>query len=182
MEARDPAEAQESVQELAVDMGTTPEHEEDLKSNLAGNLVEHSEPIGFTTVVESVSPAELVNKLSDELPDIVIQEMLSEESNLEVAPAQVLKPCKEDEIHVKEMKMMEAALQGAAQQAQAKADEIVKLTSENEQLKTVIEDLRVYALTKERDTLRREQNNSRQSIHFQSAALGRSVRNWILSG
>ncbi|GMI82079.1 golgin candidate 5 [Hibiscus trionum] len=83
----------------------------------------------------------------------------------------------------KEMKMMESALQGAAKQAQAKADEIANLMNENEQLKAVIEDLKrksdeaeiellreeyhqrvstlerkVYALTKERDTLRREQN------------------------
>ncbi|KAJ4832064.1 hypothetical protein Tsubulata_043704, partial [Turnera subulata] len=83
----------------------------------------------------------------------------------------------------KEMKMMETALQGAARQAQAKADEIAKLMNDNEQLKSVIEDLKrkssdaeveslreeyhqklatlerkVYALTKERDTLRREQN------------------------
>ncbi|KAH1219400.1 Golgin candidate 5 [Glycine max] len=83
----------------------------------------------------------------------------------------------------REIKMMEAALQGAAKQAQAKADEIAKLMNENEQLKAVIEDFKrksneaeveslreeyhqrvatlerkVYALTKERDTLRREQN------------------------
>ncbi|OIW03809.1 hypothetical protein TanjilG_30085 [Lupinus angustifolius] len=83
----------------------------------------------------------------------------------------------------KEMKFMEAALQGAAKQAQAKADEIAKFMNENEQLKAVIEDLKrksneaevetlreeyhqrvatlerkLYALTKERDTLRREQN------------------------
>ncbi|CAA7025784.1 unnamed protein product [Microthlaspi erraticum] len=83
----------------------------------------------------------------------------------------------------KEMKMLENALQGAARQAQAKADEIAKLMHENEQLKSVTEDLKrksneaeveslreeyhqrvatlerkVYALTKERDTLRREQN------------------------
>ncbi|XP_011013502.1 PREDICTED: golgin candidate 5-like [Populus euphratica] len=82
-----------------------------------------------------------------------------------------------------EMKMMETALQGAARQAQAKADEIAKLMNENEHLKTVIEGLKrksndaeieslreeyhqrvatlerkVYALTKERDTLRREHN------------------------
>ncbi|KAJ4952297.1 hypothetical protein NE237_029129 [Protea cynaroides] len=82
-----------------------------------------------------------------------------------------------------EMKMMEAALQGAARQAQAKADEIAKLITENEHLNCAIEDLKrksneseldslreeyhqrvaalerkVYALTKERDTLRREQN------------------------
>ncbi|CAK8535806.1 unnamed protein product [Lathyrus sativus] len=83
----------------------------------------------------------------------------------------------------REMKMMEAALLGAARQAQAKADEIAKLMNENEQFKALIEDLKrksneaeveslreeyhqrvstlerkVYALTKERDTLRREQN------------------------
>ncbi|WCJ41112.1 golgin candidate 5 [Euphorbia peplus] len=82
-----------------------------------------------------------------------------------------------------EMKMMEAALQGAARQAQAKADEIAKMMNENEHLKSVVEDLKrksndaeieslreeyhqrvatlerkVYALTRERDTLRREQN------------------------
>ncbi|KAL9387804.1 hypothetical protein Peur_020928 [Populus x canadensis] len=82
-----------------------------------------------------------------------------------------------------EMKMMETALQGAARQAQAKADEIAKLMNENEHLKIVIEELKrksndaeieslreeyhqrvatlerkVYALTKERDTLRREHN------------------------
>nr|XP_010924582.1 golgin candidate 5 isoform X2 [Elaeis guineensis] len=83
----------------------------------------------------------------------------------------------------KEMKMMEAALQGAARQAQAKADEIAKLMNENELLKSTIEDLKrksteseidalreeyrqrvaslerkVYALSRERDTLRREQS------------------------
>ncbi|KAL6584653.1 hypothetical protein OROMI_003942 [Orobanche minor] len=81
-----------------------------------------------------------------------------------------------------EMKMMETALQGAARQAQAKADEIANLMNENEQLKTINDDLRrkseaeseslreeyhqrvaalerkVYALTRERDTLRREQS------------------------
>ncbi|KAL7001034.1 hypothetical protein U1Q18_002188 [Sarracenia purpurea var. burkii] len=38
---------------------------------------------------------------------------------------------------------METALQGAARQAQAKADEIAKLMNENEHLKAVIEDLKV---------------------------------------
>eukprot|EP00262_Sarcandra_glabra_P000312 TRINITY_DN10371_c0_g2_i1.p1 TRINITY_DN10371_c0_g2~~TRINITY_DN10371_c0_g2_i1.p1 ORF type:complete len:698 (-),score=174.22 TRINITY_DN10371_c0_g2_i1:286-2139(-) len=78
---------------------------------------------------------------------------------------------------------MEAALQGAARQAQSKADDIAKLMNENEQLKSAIGDLKrksieaesdslreeyqqrvgslerkVYALTKERDALRREQS------------------------
>ncbi|MED6135426.1 hypothetical protein PIB30_046315, partial [Stylosanthes scabra] len=42
----------------------------------------------------------------------------------------------------KDMKMMETALQGAARQAQAKADEIAKLMNENEHLKAVIQDLK----------------------------------------
>ncbi|XP_004486749.1 uncharacterized protein [Cicer arietinum] len=42
----------------------------------------------------------------------------------------------------REMKMMEAALQGAARQAQAKADEIAKFMNENEQLKALVEDLK----------------------------------------
>ncbi|KAG6605279.1 Golgin candidate 5, partial [Cucurbita argyrosperma subsp. sororia] len=82
-----------------------------------------------------------------------------------------------------EMEKKETALQGAVRQAQAKAAEIEKLMNENEHLNTVIEKLKkkssdaeieslreeyhqrvstlerkVYALTKERDTLRREQN------------------------
>ncbi|KAI3775074.1 hypothetical protein L1987_49642 [Smallanthus sonchifolius] len=83
----------------------------------------------------------------------------------------------------KEMKLMDTALLGAAKQAQAKADEIANLMNENEQLKSLLEEQRrksneaeveslreeyhqrvstlerkVYALTRERDTLRREQN------------------------
>ncbi|XP_020687505.1 golgin candidate 5 isoform X1 [Dendrobium catenatum] len=83
----------------------------------------------------------------------------------------------------KEREMMEAALQGAARQAQAKADEIAKLMNENELLKSTVEELKrksaeadidalrdeyhqrvaalerkVYSLTREKDTLRREQN------------------------
>ncbi|KAK6125079.1 hypothetical protein DH2020_041195 [Rehmannia glutinosa] len=52
----------------------------------------------------------------------------------------------------KEMKMMETALQGAARQAQAKADEIAKLMNENEQLKAIIDDLRVSAVVKRRES------------------------------
>ncbi|KAE8674112.1 Golgin candidate 5 isoform 2 [Hibiscus syriacus] len=48
-----------------------------------------------------------------------------------------------------ELKMMESALQGAARQAQAKADEISKLMNENEQLKVVIEDLKLKAWNRE---------------------------------
>ncbi|KAF5776900.1 putative TATA element modulatory factor 1, TATA binding protein [Helianthus annuus] len=83
----------------------------------------------------------------------------------------------------REMKLMETALLGAATQAQAKADELAKLMNENEQLKSLLEEQtrksneaeveslreeyhqrvstlerKVYALTRERDTLRREQN------------------------
>ncbi|XP_031277721.1 golgin candidate 5 [Pistacia vera] len=107
------------------------------------------------------------------------EQQLSSEVNVPVSEESVLELGKLK----MEMKMMETALQGAARQAQAKADEIAKMMNENEHLKAVIEDLkrksndaeietlreeyhqrvgtlerRVYALTKERDTLRREQN------------------------
>ncbi|KAL2609084.1 hypothetical protein R1flu_027657 [Riccia fluitans] len=87
-----------------------------------------------------------------------------------------------------ELKMMEAALQGAAKQSQMKADEITRLMGENEKLKLALDDLKaksndveldalreeyqqrlgaaerkVYALTKERDMLRREQSRKNDS-------------------
>ncbi|KAL9463460.1 hypothetical protein AB3S75_001298 [Citrus x aurantiifolia] len=107
------------------------------------------------------------------------EQRLSSEANVSVSADSV---CELEKLK-REMKMMETALQGAARQAQAKADEIAKMMNENEHLKAVIEDLKrktndaeletlreeyhqrvatlerkVYALTKERDTLRREQN------------------------
>nr|XP_043617574.1 golgin candidate 5-like [Erigeron canadensis] len=100
-------------------------------------------------------------------------------SNLSVKADSVI----ELETLKKELKKLEAALLGAARQAQAKADEIAKLMNENEQLKSIIVDQnrksneaeieclreeyhqkistlerKVYNVTRERDTLRREQN------------------------
>ncbi|KAF2323429.1 hypothetical protein GH714_035411 [Hevea brasiliensis] len=120
--------------------------------------------------------------LSDESPDMV-PERVSDENDVNIKTVGEVRQVIDGEIDTKEqrlssasnvsdsldsvvelekvkmeMKMMETALQGAARQAQAKADEIAKLMNENEQLKAVIDDLKVYALTKERDTLRREQN------------------------
>ncbi|XP_075479165.1 golgin candidate 5-like [Primulina tabacum] len=111
--------------------------------------------------------------------DTDVKERLSTGSN----SSDVTNSVAEVEKVKKEMKMMETALQGAARQAQAKADEIAKLMNENEQLKALVDDFRrktneaeieslreeyhqrvaalerkVYALTKERDTLRREQS------------------------
>ncbi|XP_072970759.1 golgin candidate 5 [Typha angustifolia] len=125
--------------------------------------------------------SELVEVGSQE-KDSEIEEERSPESMPKDLPDPVY-PLLEVEKIKKEMKMMEAALQGAARQSQAKADEIAKLMNENEQLKSIIEDLKsksleaeidalkeeyhqrvaslerkVYALTKERDTLRREQS------------------------
>ncbi|KAJ9190210.1 hypothetical protein P3X46_001436 [Hevea brasiliensis] len=144
---------------------------------------------------------------SDEVPDMV-PERVSDENDVNVKTVGEVRQVNDGEIDTKEqrlssasnvsdsldsvvelekvrmeMKMMETALQGAARQAQAKADEIAKLMNENEHLKAVIDNLKrksndaeieslreeyhqraatlerkVYALTKERDTLRREQN------------------------
>ncbi|ONK69066.1 uncharacterized protein A4U43_C05F18930 [Asparagus officinalis] len=56
----------------------------------------------------------------------------------------------------KELKFMEAALQGAARQSQSKADEIARLMNENEQLKSTIEDLKRKSSEAEIDALREE--------------------------
>lgn len=136
--------------------------------------------------VDSVSPenhvtvkaSEVDQQVNDSEPDIKEQILISGVNSS--SPSDTIL---ELEKLKKEMKMMETALQGAARQAQAKADEIAKMMNENEQLKVVIEDLKrksndaeieslreeyhqrvsslerkVYALTKERDTLRREQS------------------------
>ncbi|KAI3512613.1 hypothetical protein L1887_19929 [Cichorium endivia] len=130
--------------------------------------------------VANVMVPEAVQKEDDEKAEVNIKEehLISESNSSNNAISMV-----ELEKVTREMKMMETALLGAARQAQAKADEIAKLMTENEQLKSIIEDQRrkpneadieslreeyhqrvstlerkVYALTKERDTLRREQN------------------------
>ncbi|XP_010254061.1 PREDICTED: golgin candidate 5-like isoform X2 [Nelumbo nucifera] len=124
------------------------------------------------------STAEMNQQASDFKPDTKEQHLSSGTNILDT----VNSVTEMDKVKM-EMKMMEAALQGAARQAQAKADEIAKLMTENEQLKAVMEDQKkksnvleveslrdeyhqrvaalerkVYALTKERDTLRREQS------------------------
>ncbi|KAG6543726.1 hypothetical protein Mapa_014910 [Marchantia paleacea] len=108
--------------------------------------------------------------------DLAIGNMVSEKSNVE-----------ENKLKA-ELKMMEAALQGAAKQAQMKADEISRLMGENEKLKAALDahknksndleldalreeyqqrigaaERKVYALTKERDMLRREQSRKNDS-------------------
>lgn len=130
---------------------------------------EHSEKDKAVEVDQQANDSGIVNE----------EQRLSSEANVSVSADSVY----ELEKLKREMKMMETALQGAARQAQAKADEIAKMMNENEHLKAVIEDLKrktndaeletlreeyhqrvatlerkVYALTKERDTLRREQN------------------------
>lgn len=161
------------------------------KTNSASEVSENSSPTEFQSdenskrVLELVSheidaivkEAEMIQQSNDHAMDIK-EHLLSTATSLSKSDSVI-----ELQKTKVEMKMMETALQGAARQAQAKADEIAKLMNENEQLKSVIEDLKrksneaevetlreeyhqrvaalerkVYALTKERDTLRREQN------------------------
>ncbi|KAL8522404.1 hypothetical protein ACS0TY_012517 [Phlomoides rotata] len=176
-----PDESQES---FASDIPDNKKEAEDISTDkLAG--------LQYNDVEASKAAPDLVTPLNDTVADsvelkqpldkdaYVKERHLSTGSNSSDIAASVA----ELEKVKKEMKMMEAALNGAARQAQAKADEIAKLMNENEQLKSVIyeqqrktneaeiESLReeyhqrvstlerkVYALTKERDTLRREQN------------------------
>lgn len=203
---------QEATKEPNVEK-SSPLQEEVTSDNHAGNEIEHLkageagsvvEPRSPTVSADSRSPTDLP---SDKAPEMV-SDQATKESDANPGSVEVSKRSNEDEVDAKElrlssasnvsdstdavvelekvkreMKMMEAALQGAARQAQAKADEIAKLMTENEQLKSVVDDLRrkssdadieslreeyhqrvatlerkVYALTKERDTLRREQS------------------------
>jgi hypothetical protein len=151
-------------------------------SPAAQNLDEASETVleSVRTDDDAVSTIKVeVSKQTSNNSETVLKERLSSGSRSNEDEDSVV----ELEKIKKEMKMMESALLGAARQAQAKADEIGNLMNENEQLKAVIEDLRgksseveveslreeyhqrvsalerkVYALTRERDTLRREQN------------------------
>ncbi|PSS07425.1 Golgin candidate like [Actinidia chinensis var. chinensis] len=156
----------------------------------AATTVSESVPHDSDTIVGAVSESvprendnivgavELNQQAFDYKPEIKDQRVSLGSSSSDIADSVV-----ELEKLRREMKMMETALQGAARQAQAKANDIEKLMNENEHLKLVIEDLRrksneaeieslreeyhqrvatlerkVYALTKERDTLRREQS------------------------
>ncbi|TYG98157.1 hypothetical protein ES288_A10G095000v1 [Gossypium darwinii] len=141
-------------------------------------LLSPTEPIVLEND-ESAKTVEVDRQINDGEADAKVELRLSSAA----AISDSADPIHELEKVKMELKMMESALQGAARQAQAKADEISKLMNENEQLKAVIEDLKrksneaemeslreeyhqrvsilerkVYALTKERDTLRREQN------------------------
>ncbi|KAH9665937.1 Golgin candidate 5 [Citrus sinensis] len=80
------------------------------------------------------------------------EQRLSSEANVSVSADSV---CELEKLK-REMKMMETALQGAARQAQAKADEIAKMMNENEHLKAVIEDLKRKTNDAELETLREE--------------------------
>ncbi|XP_042035995.1 golgin candidate 5-like isoform X3 [Salvia splendens] len=161
---------------------STIETEDSSTDNLPG--------LQYNEVEASKAASDLVTPLNDAISDSVeleqvlekdtdVKERMSSASNSSNNADSV---AEHDKV-MKEMKMMEAALHGAARQAQAKADEIARLMNENEQLKTVIDELKrktneaeieslreeyhqrvavlerkVYALTRERDTLRREQN------------------------
>ncbi|KVH92941.1 hypothetical protein Ccrd_004978 [Cynara cardunculus var. scolymus] len=121
-------------------------------SDEVGVKVSDDSPEMVLEVVNTCAKVEIVDELASEHEADKKEQSLG--SNLSDDAGSVV----ELEKVKKEMKLMETALLGAARQAQAKADEIAKLMNENEQLKSVLEDQKVYALTRERDTLRREQN------------------------
>ncbi|CAM8990065.1 unnamed protein product [Rhodiola kirilowii] len=158
-------------------------------SERGGAQSQNSSPETPTSLKDLETVAETISQDSEKVPIVeAIQQSIEHVSNIEKhvnSTTNVTSAAEAAELDKvrKEMKLMESALQGAARQAQAKADEIAKLMNENEQLKSIIDDLRlksneseveslreeyhqrvatlerkVYALTKERDTLRREQN------------------------
>ncbi|RWW22362.1 hypothetical protein GW17_00013446 [Ensete ventricosum] len=183
-----------------------------MKYDHANELSDHSDLNPFSTEQHQVTSSESVTHDTDVSPkDMeVSSKAMDDEAEDDKSSfgasndkSNSMDPIVEVEKVKQKMKMMEAALQGAARQAQAKADEITKLMNENEWLKSIIEDLKVdvdkapyrsihtgptadryadqplplklvvgavaalatratilqvYALTRERDALRREQN------------------------
>ncbi|CAL9087561.1 unnamed protein product [Musa textilis] len=162
-----------------------------MKYDHANELSDHSDLNPISTEQHQVTSSESVTHDTDLSPKSMevsskAMDVEAEDDKSSVGASNnksnSMDPIVEVEKVKQEMKMMEAALQGAARQAQAKADEIAKLMNENERLKSIIEDLKrkssvaeidslreeyhqkvsslerkVYALTRERDTLRREQ-------------------------
>ncbi|URD88195.1 TATA element modulatory factor 1 TATA binding [Musa troglodytarum] len=162
-----------------------------MKYDHANELSDHSDLNPISTEQHQVTSSESVTHDTDVSPKSMevsskAMDVEAEDDKSSVGASNnksnSMDPIVEVEKVKQEMKMMEAALQGAARQAQAKADEIAKLMNENERLKSIIEDLKrksseaeidalreeyhqkvsslerkVYALTRERDTLRREQ-------------------------
>ncbi|KAA8541781.1 hypothetical protein F0562_022933 [Nyssa sinensis] len=203
---------EQKMQEEEIVEKVSPVRTEDTLSDIQAGIVtetgSNSAASEETENAEECSKNDLPRVLHSDVASEIVSELVSHENNAIVKAIEVNQQANDYEIDIKEqrmssgsnasdiadslvelekvkreMKMMEAALQGAARQAQAKADDIAKLMNENELLKVVIEDLRrksneaeveslreeyhqkvaalerkVYALTKERDTLRREQN------------------------
>ncbi|KAK9677096.1 hypothetical protein RND81_11G120800 [Saponaria officinalis] len=209
-EGSEVVEAEESKQEPTVGSPTSVEGSGDGKVD---NQIEDSSSSGAITVAEFGNPTEsqndtLLTGLSVDGASEIVSDGASHGNNEKIDAVEESKLSSKSVTHgkddgvipisnvsdsalavieldkvKKEMKMMEAALQGAARQAQTKADEIARLMHENEQMKSIVDELRrksndaeieslreeyhqrvstlerkVYALTKERDTLRREQN------------------------
>ncbi|CAK9185697.1 unnamed protein product [Ilex paraguariensis] len=165
---------------ISDETGSAEQHSENHSSDVQ-NQDEASEMVSVSVTHEKdvIAKAVEVYEQASDLDTNIKEHRLSSGSN----SPNIADSVSELENVKREVKMMETALQGAARQAQAKADEIAKLMNENEQLKAVIEDLKrksneaeieslreeyhqrvaalerkVYALTKERDTLRREQS------------------------
>ncbi|XP_076902744.1 golgin candidate 5-like [Bidens hawaiensis] len=171
------AENEPKIQEAEVTMQEASETERvDVAADVASEV---SEPAIQVSDDASEMVPEVVSNTNASEHGTDIKELSSSGRNLSENSAAIA----ELEKVKREMKIMETALLGAAKQAQTKADEIANLMNENEQLKSLLEEQRrksneaeveslreeyhqrvstlerkVYALTRERDTLRREQN------------------------
>ncbi|KAG6388398.1 hypothetical protein SASPL_149823 [Salvia splendens] len=157
---------------------STIETEDSSTDNLPG--------LQYNEVEASKAASDLVTPLNDAISDSVeleqvlekdtdVKERMSSASNSSNNADSV---AEHDKV-MKEMKMMEAALHGAARQAQAKADEIARLMNENEQLKTVIDELKLslyYADDFQRKTNEAEIESLREEYHQRVAVLERKLR------
>ncbi|KAJ8440021.1 hypothetical protein Cgig2_020509 [Carnegiea gigantea] len=191
---------------------SSPLQEQVTSDNHAGNDIEHLKAGEASSVVEPRSPTvsadsrSLTDLPSDKVPEMV-SDQATKESDANPESVEVSKRSNEDEVGAKELRLSSASnvsdsadavvelekvkgnendgscIARSCPTSSSQSSEIAKLMTENEQLKSVVDDLRrkssdadieslreeyhqrvatlerkVYALTKERDTLRREQS------------------------
>ncbi|URD88192.1 TATA element modulatory factor 1 TATA binding [Musa troglodytarum] len=149
-----------------------------MKYDHANELSDHSDLNPISTEQHQVTSSESVTHDTDVSPKSMevsskAMDVEAEDDKSSVGASNnksnSMDPIVEVEKVKQEMKMMEAALQGAARQAQAKADEIAKLMNENERLKSIIEDLKRKSSEAEIDALREE-------YHQKVSSLERKIR------
>ncbi|URD88193.1 TATA element modulatory factor 1 TATA binding [Musa troglodytarum] len=156
-----------------------------MKYDHANELSDHSDLNPISTEQHQVTSSESVTHDTDVSPKSMevsskAMDVEAEDDKSSVGASNnksnSMDPIVEVEKVKQEMKMMEAALQGAARQAQAKADEIAKLMNENERLKSIIEDLKRKSSEAEIDALREEYHQKIRELEEEKQRLNSKLQ------